>query len=448
MPSRSSRNLRNATAAPCPAGPISNRSAGWQPAPQVSVSPADLSAVGRVAFAFLWLFVFSFPAEKAFDIPGLGTLSRLFGLLALGGGVLAVVADRRLRPLNRSHAALALFVFWATLTVRWSLAPEDTAIKVQTYLQLLGMAWLVWEFCPTEARVASIMRAYVFGTFYADYDTISRWLSAHQTYYQRYATAGFDPNDLALTLALSIPLSFYLAVRARRSRAWIYWLQIAMALLTILLSASRTGFVTACLAISIVPLGAKYMRRVERRLIAVGTVGVVAATMAVVPATSWKRIATIGSEVESGSFNSRSLIWSAGFAEFRQHPLAGVGAGAYPRAVEPVMGWPTWWRVVAHNTFFSVLVETGIVGFALFVTVLGMLVAAVKRMVGLDRLLWAVMFAVWAVGVNTLSWELRKPTWLLFALVLAAARLTVAERQAAAAETAWRFAREPEVVLP
>jgi len=413
---------------------------------------ADLSALGHVAFAFLWLFVFSFPAEKSFDIPGLGTLSRLFGLMALGAGVLAAVADRRLRPLNRTHAALALFVFWATLTVRWSVAPDDTAIKIQTYLQLLGMAWLVWEFCPTEARVAAIMRAYVFGTFYADYDTFSRWLGAHQTYYQRYATAGFDPNDLALTLALSIPLSFFLAVRARRWRAWIYWLQIAMAFLTILLSASRTGFVAACLAAAIVPLGAKYMGRTERRLIAVGVAAVVVATMAVVPATSWKRISTIGAEVQSGSFNSRSLIWSAGFAEFRQHPLGGVGAGAYPRAVEPVMGWPTWWRVVAHNTFFSVVVETGIVGFALFATVLGMLVAAVKRMAGVERLLWSVMLLVWAVGVNTLSWELRKPTWLLFALLLATARLTAAKRQTAGAETARpparRFSPAPEVVLP
>ncbi len=412
----------------------------------------DLSAAGRVAFAFLWLFVLSFPAEKAFEIPGLGTVSRLFGLMALGAGVLAAIADRRLRPLSRTHAVLAVFVLWAAATVRWSLAPDDTAVKVQTYLQLLGMAWLVWEFCPTEERIASIMRAYVFGTFYADYDTFSRWLGAHATYYQRYATAGFDPNDLALTLALSIPLSFYLAAKARRGRGWIYWVQMAMAFLTILLSASRTGFLTACLAAAIVPLGTRYMGRAERRLVVVGLAAAVAGAVAVIPATSWKRISTIGAEVSSGSFNSRSLIWSAGWQEFQERPLAGAGAGAYPRAVEPVMGWPTWWRVVAHNTFFSVLVETGIVGFALFAAVLGMLVAAVKRMAGLERLLWAVMLSVWAVGVNTLSWEIRKPTWLLFALVLGTARLTAAKAATAGAATARRaerrFSSAPEVALP
>jgi O-antigen ligase len=411
----------------------------------VPAPASDLSAAGRVAYAFLWLFVLSFPAEKAFEIPGLGTVSRLFGLLALGAGVLAAIADRRLRPLSRTHAALAVFVLWATATVRWSLAPDDTAVKVQTYLQLLGMAWLVWEFCPTEARIAGIMRAYVFGTFYADYDTFHRWLGAHATYYQRYAAAGFDPNDLALTLALSLPLSFYLARRARRSRAWIYWLQMALAFLTILLSASRTGFLTACLAATIVPLGARYMSRTERRLIALGLAAAVTGAMAVIPATSWKRLSTIGAEVSSGSLNSRTLIWSAGWQEFRERPLAGAGAGAYPRAVEPVMGWPTWWRIVAHNTFFSVLVETGIVGFALFATVLGMLVAAVKRMAGLDRLLWAVMLAVWTVGVNTLSWEIRKPTWLLFALVLATARLGA---KAVTAGPPRRYSPAPEVVLP
>jgi hypothetical protein len=67
-------------------------------------------------------------------------------------------------------------------------------------------------------------------------------------------------------------------------------------------------------------------------------------------------------------------------------------------------------------------------------------------MAGLDRLLWAVMLAVWTVGVNTLSWEIRKPTWLLFALVLGTARLTAAK--AANAGPLGRYSAAPEVVLP
>src|ERR1017187_5053431 len=252
----------------------------------------ELTAARRFAFAFLWLFVLSFPAEKAIAIPGLGTISRLLGLIALGAGLLAVSIDGRIRAFRPVHAIPALFVLWGALTMRWSVAPVATAAKAQTYLQLLGMAWLIWEFAATEDRIASLMRAYVFGTLYAAFDTISRWLLARQTYYQRYAAEGFDPNDLALTLALSLALSYYLSVRSRGAMAWVFRGQMVLALVTILLSASRTGFLTVCVAALGIPLSFPYLKRAQRKWIACGVLAAVAAAAAVIPANSWKRLAT------------------------------------------------------------------------------------------------------------------------------------------------------------
>jgi O-antigen ligase len=398
-----------------------------------------LTAAGRVAFVFLWLFVLSFPAEKAIEIPGLGTISKLFGFVALGAGMLAVVIDGRIRVLTLAHGLLALFVLWTALTFRWSLAPDDTSARIQTYLQLFGMAWLIWEFCATEEHLASLMQAYVFGTFYAEYDTVSRYLMARQTYYLRYAGAGFDPNDLALTLALSLPLAYFLAVRSKGVLSWIYWLQMGFALMAILLSASRTGLMASCVALAVVPLTFGTLRRGQRRLIMAGLTAAVMAALTLIPAASWARLSTIGDEVSTGTLNSREMIWKAGLAVFREHPFQGVGGGAYPRSVEPYLGWPKNWLIVAHNTFFSVLVETGVAGFTLFSAFLVLLATKIARMPGLMRIAFALMFAVWCVGVNALSWEMRKPTWLLFALVLAASRVAQvpeAKRQTSGAH-AW-----------
>jgi len=35
-----------------------------------------------------------------------------------------------------------------------------------------------------------------------------------------------------------------------------------------------------------------------------------------------------------------------------------------------------------------------------------------------ERALWAVVAAVWAVGVFTLTWEHYKPTWLIMSLIM------------------------------
>jgi O-antigen ligase len=381
-----------------------------------------LTAAGKVAFALLWLFVCSFPVEKTIEIPGLGNISKVLGTLALGAGFLAVVIDGRIRVMSRAHAVLAMFVMWSAVTLRWSLDPDSTTVKALTCAQLLGMAWLIWEFCASESQVTRLMQAYVFGTLYAAVNTLMRYQLARQTYYQRYAADGFDPNDFALTLALSIPMSYALGLRSKGLRAWLYWAQLGLVSLTILLSASRTGFLASCVAASIVPLTFAYTRRRQKLVILTGALAAVLTLMAVVPASSWQRLSTIGSEVQSGSLNDRGLIWRSGLTVYRDHWLAGVGSGAYPRSVEPLLGWPARWLIVAHNTFLSVLVETGIVGFLLFAGFLALLLQAVWRTEGVNRMVWIVTLAVWFIGVNTLTWEIRKPTWLIFALALASAR--------------------------
>ena len=403
-----------------------------------------LTAAGRMAFVCLWLFIFSFPVEKTFTVPGLGSVSKVLGALALGAGFVSALIDGRIRVPGWAHGLLAAFVMWSAVTMRWTLDPASTSEKVITLAQLLGMAWLIWEFCARERNVTQLMQAYVFGTLLSAVNTLMRYQVARQTYYQRYAADGFDPNDFALTLALSIPISYGLAVRAKSKMAWVYWAQLGLVCLTILLSASRTGFLASCVAASIIPLTFAYTHRRQKLLIATGAAAGLLCVAALVPATSWQRLSTIGAEVKSGSLNDRGMIWRAGIAVFHDNWLAGTGSGAYPRSVEPELGWPQGWLIVAHNTFLSVLVETGLIGFTLFAGFLALLARSIARMQGITRMLWAVTLMVWFIGVNTLTWEIRKPTWFLFALCLAQASFTPARSalrrraQGANAAATWR----------
>jgi O-antigen ligase len=137
------------------------------------------------------------------------------------------------------------------------------------------------------------------------------------------------------------------------------------------------------------------------------------------PEAARQRIATTTTEIRRGTLHSRTVIWKAGLRAWRSRPVTGAGAGAYPDVVRPLIGVPgrPGHEYVAHNVFLSVLVETGIVGLALFGLALALLALFVWALRDGDRLVFTAAAAVWLAGAVTLTWEHRKPTWLLPALI-------------------------------
>ena len=140
------------------------------------------------------------------------------------------------------------------------------------------------------------------------------------------------------------------------------------------------------------------------------------------PSASRERLATLPNEVAHGTFHNRTRIWKAGLRLFRHRPLRGVGAAAYPEAAVPWLGrspLPTQ-PYTAHNTFLSVLVETGAIGFAIWALMLAAAAWFAFLLEPAERALWLATLAVWTTGVFTLAWETRKPTWLILALIATA----------------------------
>jgi len=372
-----------------------------------------LSCLGKLAFISVWFLVFVIPWENVM-IPAVGTIGLAVGTLASGVAVLAIIEKGGLRRLSRGHLLMVLFVIWAAMSYLWSSDPEVTLIEVTVYLRLLIMVWLIWQLLPDAGQQIRLLQAYVLGTLVASIDTVYQFIHHNESAYQRYAGAGLNPDDLGLVMALSIPISYYLLIRSERRMAWLYGAQLVLSGTAILLSAARGSVFAVAVALSIVPLTATRLKWRQSATILLTAVLFISAAAFFVPASSWDRLSGIPNELLEGDLSGRKAIWAAGLEVFREHPFLGVGAGAYLPSVRHILVVPN----VAHNTFLSVLVELGVIGLGIFSALLGVLLLSAKELPWLPKRLWLVCLAVWLVGVSSLSWEARKPTWLLFGLLL------------------------------
>jgi len=436
--------------------------------PAIGYDPRSVSTVQsrregifrKAAFFFLWLLIFVIPWENAIVIPGFGTLSRAVGIPAFGMALLAILESGTLRTLSLQHMIVLFFVMWAALTYFWSLAPSATVTSIFTFVQLFMLVWLIWEFAQTRREQLLLLRAYVVGSIISSVATLDGFFTNTGIQSGRYSGLNFNPGDLAFILALSIPISLYLAAREhKKTLVWLDGSATVLAFCAIILTAAR-GALIACLPTVLmfpflfpkVKLGRNLVLFIFLALAGIGS-------WLFMPESSWSRLSTIGSEITSGTLNERTMIWQMGWQVFGQAPFQGIGAEAYAPTVEHALGLASdsgtggadahVGRLVAHNTFFSVLVEEGVIGFALFFALLLTLVLSAWKLPPIDRVFWLCLLLTWAIGALDLTWEIRKPTWFIFGLLIAAAAAKVTSEarpfwpQVAPSERAEIYSQDP-----
>jgi O-antigen ligase len=123
--------------------------------------------------------------------------------------------------------------------------------------------------------------------------------------------------------------------------------------------------------------------------------------------------------------NGRIDTWDVAVDAFRDHELAGTGAGTYQNvwaANRPV----AFFVRDAHSLYIEVLGELGVVGFSLLVTViLAILVTLLMRISGAHRTIYAALFAAfitWALHAG-LDWDWELPAITLWVFALGGAAL-------------------------
>lgn len=375
-----------------------------------------------IAFWLSLILVFTIPWQSIVNFPGLGRVSKVAGLLAMGSWVLMVAVTGRIRKPRPFHVIILLYFLWNIVTVFWSIDPETTLTAIESSLQMAGFTLILWDLYTTSEAVRAGLQAYVLGGYVAVASTVANYLAGSEAVYGRYSASGTHPNSLGFALALGIPLAWHLAASGGKGKKnqvlrLVNYAYVPAAIFAISLTATRFALL-ATLPTFLFGIGTFVrLKPLSRVLIFVILAGALFALPLVIPQSSLQRLATTADEISSGDLNGRVAIWREGLAVFAAHPLLGVGSAAFHSAIESGRS--------AHNTFLAVATELGLIGFLLFGMILAMALYHAIHQPKWDSRFWLTILLVWALGGSAMSWAPAKETWLFLSLVVAAANVHV-----------------------
>src|SRR5687767_6842175 len=171
--------------------------------------------VEKLAYRATLAFILTIPLENTLEVPGLGRVSRVMGLLSGLIWLSAVVRKGGMRRPHPFHGAFALFLVWGGLTLFWSVDPRASASGFITLVQIFGMLIIIWDLFRTRPQIEAALQSFVLGAGISAVAIIQNYATSPTPIFpahERYTVGSFEVDGIALILALAIPAAWYLAI--------------------------------------------------------------------------------------------------------------------------------------------------------------------------------------------------------------------------------------------
>jgi probable O-glycosylation ligase (exosortase A-associated) len=348
--------------------------------------PSGLAFWALIAFTGILLLT-----PQAY-IPALKVLrvALLAGGIAIAVHAVDATVRRRTVLTASPEVATALTLLaWTVLTIPFSYWPGGSvSLLTDQYLKTIVFFWLIATLVTTRKRLRTLGWTFVICSIPLAIVALKNfasgtYLTSRENVVQRIAgLSGLtgNPNDLALTLNLFIPIAGALFLV---SRGWAPRALAAVAMLlsvpAVIVTFSRAGFLTLC-AIAVMTLVFAARRRAAGPALAILLVA--ASAVPFLPEGYLARVNTI-TDIEADRTGSAQGRWEdihLALQVTAEHPVIGVGLGQDLLALDQVRERPNWRSV--HNAFLQYSVDLGLPGFLLF---LGLIIATFRSARRVER---------------------------------------------------------------
>lgn len=328
-------------------------------------------------FAGLIIYTITFFLRPGEIFPSLEPLhiERMIGIFVLLSMFIGKkLQGKKVTMLNSPLAwAILAFTVAMVLTLPGSFWPSQTRWRVTDFLKVVAFFVLISNLVDSDKRFRIFTMTYVIMIIYISLDSLKGYYSGELVFAQgieRVAggtSAGGDPNTLANTMDLCLPFLIFILLYAST-----IWRQLtllpAMGAMgwTTLISGSRSGF----LGLAVMGFGI-WLTSSRKLFYASISLAFAVLIWFALPEQYQTRYASIltSAEEPDASTKGRYEAWEAGWAMFVDHPILGVGSGAFGTAHADAYS-PKFRRsyLKAHNLYVQLSAEMGLIGILTFGT--------------------------------------------------------------------------------
>jgi O-antigen ligase len=368
----------------------------------------------RITYLLAVILIFMVPWEDSISISTLGSMARIMGLILAVFWITTMLIEGQFRKPHLFHVLALLFFLWNFMSIFWTLDIQNTIQRIKTYSQIFLLMLIYWEVFQKPENLTVGLQAYIFGGYVLISSTINNYINGNVAvaYEGRYTATGVNANDLTLILMIGLPIAMQLVFVASQTKKGtmlklINLAYVPLAIYSIILTGSRTSL------IAIIPFGiylvVTQQIKFNQKIFVFAIFMISLLTfLPFIPDSVINRLGTIGNSIGEGDLGGRVNLWREAIAVYAQHPVLGIGSGV----IFSIIG------SAVHNTFISIAAETGFIGFILFLTTIGIVVFEAVRLPKGTSGLWLAIFMTWIIGAWSLSWDVKKLTWIVFSFII------------------------------